>query len=140
MCELRDRRCVADESSQRSKIQIHTSTANLESPTSRFRLKTKPGAHKFEDLLICGGMSRGVEQRGVRGFGLREEICGAVFVALMVERGADEGGEKRMRFEGLGFEFGVELAAEKPGVIGGFDNFDIIFVGRAAGDAQAGTE
>ena len=45
--------------------------------------------------------------------GLREEICWAAFLALVIERRADEGGEKRMRLERLGFEFGVELAAEE---------------------------
>jgi hypothetical protein len=61
-------------------------------------------------------------------------------VAFVVERGADEGGEERVRFERLGFKFGVELATEEPRVIGGLDNFDVIFVGRAAGDAQASAE
>ena len=61
-------------------------------------------------------------------------------MALVIEGSADEGGEKRMRLERLGFEFGVELAAEEPGVIRGFDNFDVVFVGSAAGDAQAGAE
>ena len=54
---------------------------------------------------------------------------------FVFEGSAYEGGEERMRFERLGFEFGVELAAEEPGVIGGFDDFDVIFVGGAAGDA-----
>jgi len=76
----------------------------------------------------------------VRGFGLREEICGPDFVAFVVERGSDEGGKERMRLEGLGFEFRMELAAEEPGMVGGLDNFDVVFVGGAAGDAQAGTE
>ena len=56
----------------------------------------------------------------------------------MFEGGADECGEERMRFEGLGFEFGVELAAEKPWMLGRLDDLDVIFVGRAAGDEQAG--
>ena len=72
--------------------------------------------------------------------GLREEICWAAFLALVIERRADEGGEKRMRLERLGFEFGVKLATEEPGVIGCLDNFDVVFVGCAAGDAQARAE
>ena len=56
-------------------------------------------------------------------------------MALVIEGGADEGGEKRMRLERLGFEFGVELAAEEPGVVRGFDNFDVVVVGSATGDA-----
>ncbi len=57
---------------------------------------------------------------------------------FVFQRGADEGGEERMGFERLGFEFGMELATEEPGVLGGFDDFDVIFVGSAAGDAEAG--
>ena len=59
-------------------------------------------------------------------------------VFLVIQGGADEGGEERMRHERLGFEFGMELAAEKPGVFGRLDDFDVISVGRAAGDAEAG--
>ena len=63
---------------------------------------------------------------------------GAGLGFFVFEGSAYEGGEERMRLEGLGLEFGVELAAEEPGVIGGFDDFDVIFVGGAAGDAEAG--
>ena len=52
--------------------------------------------------------------------------------------GADEGGEEWVRGQGLGFEFGVELTAEEPGVVGGFDDFDVDAVGSASGDAEAG--
>ncbi len=61
-------------------------------------------------------------------------------MAFVFDRGADESGEERMRLKRLGFKFRVELAAEEPGVIGRLDNFDVIFVGRTAGDAQTGTE
>ncbi len=61
-------------------------------------------------------------------------------MALVLEGGADEGGEERVRFEGLGFEFGMELAAEEPWMVGGFDDFDVVFVGSAAGDAKARAE
>src|ERR1700722_8168422 len=74
-------------------------------------------------LLICGGAGGGVEERGVSRLRLRKHSSGAVFVAFVVDGGADEGGKKRMRLEGLGFEFRVELAAEEPRMIGGFDNF-----------------
>ena len=47
----------------------------------------------------------------------------------------DECGEKWMRFERFRFEFRMELAAEKPRVLGRFDDFDVIFVGRAARDS-----
>ncbi len=41
---------------------------------------------------------------------------------------------------GLDLNSGMELAAEEPGVAGGLNNFDVIFVGGAAGDAQAGAD
>src|SRR6185369_2224353 len=59
-------------------------------------------------------------------------------VFLVFEGCSDKGGEQRMRFERPGFEFGVELAAEEPRVLGGFDDFDVVFVGGATGDAKAG--
>ena len=52
-------------------------------------------------------------------------------------RGRDKRTEKRVRLERFRFEFRVELAAEKPRVVGGLDDFDVIFVGRASSDAQA---
>jgi len=61
------------------------------------------------------------------------------FVALVFQGGAYEGGEQRMRLQGLGLEFGVELAAEEPGMLRGFDDLDVIFVGGAAGDQQPST-
>jgi hypothetical protein len=39
--------------------------------------------------------------------------------------------------ERFGFEFGMELAAEKPGMVRGLDDFDVLVIGRAAGNAQA---
>jgi len=60
---------------------------------------------------------------------------GRVLLEFVLERGADEGGEERVRLEGLGFEFGVELAAEEPRVVRGFDDFDVVVVGSTAGDA-----
>ena len=56
-----------------------------------------------------------------------------VFVA-----GGDELAEERVGLEGLGFELGVELAAEEVGVAGDLDDFDVGLVGSGAGDAQAG--
>ena len=54
------------------------------------------------------------------------------------QAGANERGEKRMRRERLRFEFRMELAADEPGMIGHFDDFDVHAVGRAAGDAESG--
>ena len=43
-----------------------------------------------------------------------------------------------MRFHRFGLELGMELAAQKPGMVGQFANFDIGAVGRFAGNAQPG--
>src|SRR4029077_8611533 len=61
----------------------------------------------------------------------------AYFVFLVVQRSADEGGEQRVRLERPGFEFGMELATQEPRVLGGFDDFDVVFVRRTTGDAQS---
>src|ERR1700754_738463 len=63
----------------------------------------------------------------------------AIFVFFVLDGSADEGGEERMRLERLRFELGMELAAEEPWMVRSFDDLDIIFVGSASGDAQAGT-
>jgi len=54
----------------------------------------------------------------------------------ILEAGADERGEQWMRSQRFGFEFGMELAAYEPGVVGGFDYFYVDAVGRASGDAE----
>src|SRR5579859_2074460 len=76
------------------------------------------------------GDADGLDARRFRGW-----TCARL---LVFKGGADEGGEERMRLERFGLEFGVELAAEEPGVLGGLDYFDVVFVGGAAGDAQSG--
>ena len=38
----------------------------------------------------------------------------------------------------LRFEFGMELAADKPRVVRRFDDFDVNAVGSASGDAESG--
>src|SRR5579862_2769867 len=63
---------------------------------------------------------------------------GAIFVFFMLDGRADKGREKRMRFERLGFEFRMELAAEEPWMVGCFDDLDVVLVGSAARDAEAG--
>ena len=45
-----------------------------------------------------------------------------------------------MRLERLRFEFGMELAAEEPGMVGSLEDFDVSVVGSVAGDAQARAE
>ena len=61
--------------------------------------------------------------------------CGALLLELVLEGGADESREERMGLKRLRLEFRVELATEKPGVIRHFHNFNVIFVGSAAGDS-----
>jgi hypothetical protein len=51
--------------------------------------------------------------------------------------GGDEVAEERVRLQWLGFELGVELAAEEEGVGGDLDDFDVRGVGRGAGEAKA---
>ena len=63
--------------------------------------------------------------------------CALAAVAIF-EAGADERGEERMRSQRLGFEFRMELAADEPRVVGGFDNFYVNAVRSASGDAEAG--
>ena len=47
----------------------------------------------------------------------------ALHEARLVERGADERGEERVRLEWTRFELGMELHADEPGVIGKLDDF-----------------
>ena len=65
---------------------------------------------------------------GCGGGGLGE----AVLVA-----GGDEVAEDGVGLERLGFEFGVELAAEEEGVVGDLDDLDVGGVGGGSGDAEA---
>src|SRR5271170_3971074 len=51
---------------------------------------------------------------------------------------SDEVAEERMRLEWLGFELGVELAAEEEWVRGDLYDFDVGRVGRGAGEAKSG--
>src|SRR5712691_11559005 len=50
--------------------------------------------------------------------------------ALVLERGADEGTEQRMRLQRLGLELGMELAAQIPGVIRDLSDLDVNGVRR----------
>ena len=87
---------------------------------------------------LCSGAWGGAQSR--REFRLAHGRGGADFLLFVLESRADEGCEKRVRFERFGFEFRVELAAEKPGVLRGFDDFDVVSVGGASGDAQPGSD
>lgn len=56
----------------------------------------------------------------------------AMFVTRMNERR-----KERMRRERLGFEFGVKLNADEPGMIGQFYNFYVYAVRSLASDAES---
>jgi len=72
------------------------------------------------------------------GLGCDGAGCWARLLEFVLERGAYEGGEEGVRLGGFGFELGVELAAEDPRVVWGFDDFDLVVVGSTAGDAESG--
>ena len=78
--------------------------------------------------LIGGGIGRGYAR--FRG--------DAVAAVAIFHAGADERGEKRMRRKRLRFEFRMELAAQKPRMIGSFHDFDVHAVRRAPRDAKSG--
>src|SRR5579864_1602670 len=56
---------------------------------------------------------------------------------LMFQRCTDERSKQRMRLQRLGFEFRMELASQKPRMLGRLDNLHIIFVRRASGNFQS---
>src|SRR6201993_168309 len=56
----------------------------------------------------------------------------------ILKTGAHERGKKRMRGKRLRFEFRMKLAANEPGMLRHFDNFDIHAIGRPASDAETG--
>src|SRR5450759_1928266 len=56
-------------------------------------------------------------------------------VALLFRR-ADEALEQRVRFHGLGFELGMELAAEIPRMVADLADLDVGIIGRLAGDLE----
>ncbi len=58
-------------------------------------------------------------------------------VGTPVQGGPEERREQRMRFQRLRFEFGMELAAEIPGMIRQFADFDVHAIGSLAGKPQA---
>src|SRR5690349_21075595 len=66
-------------------------------------------------------------------------ICGSTrrMIAPVFDAGANKSGKKRVRREWLGLKFRVELAPDKPGMIGHFDDFDVHTVRRATRDAEA---
>src|SRR6266849_4617494 len=55
----------------------------------------------------------------------------------LLHRRLDKRGEQRVRRERPRFQLGVELHADKPGMVGVFDNFREQSVGRHAGKAHA---
>src|ERR1700733_8672828 len=92
------------------------------------------------NCLRCGGR-RAIVRIGI-GRAMGADVGGdgvgwfAEAQVAIFQRGANEGGEQRVRGERLGFEFGVELAADEPRMVGHLDDFDVGAVRRAAGDFE----
>ena len=85
---------------------------------------------------LCGGLGGCAKDRGWR-LGFADSGCGGgtLLLELVLKGCSDECREQRMGLERFGLEFRVELAAEKPGMIRHFHNFNVVFVRGAAGDS-----
>src|SRR5271167_1216443 len=100
--------------------------------------KSVAGLEKIWRTKIAGGHVRGKSVVSLLGgllqaAGFNDRCSGeSVLVA-----GGDEGEEERVGLEGLGFELGVELAADEEWVGGDLDDFDVSGVGGCAGEAEA---
>src|SRR5690349_14740116 len=57
--------------------------------------------------------------------------------ALVLDRGAHEVAEQRVRLHGLGLELGVELHADEPGMVRQFDDLDQVVLRVHAGHHHA---
>src|ERR1700691_2317982 len=58
--------------------------------------------------------------------------------ARLLHRSLYEGGEERVRLEGLALQLGMELNADEPGMVGEFDDLGQRAVGRHAGKPHSG--
>ena len=58
-------------------------------------------------------------------------------VAAMFVARVNESSEERMRRKRLGFEFGMKLNADEPGMIWQLDDLDVDAVRSLAGDAES---
>src|SRR5580765_2664747 len=63
--------------------------------------------------------------------------CRLATLLLVFKRGANERREEWVWLERLRVEFRVELAAEEPRMFRRFDDFDVIFIGRATRNLQS---
>src|SRR6266496_2806672 len=63
--------------------------------------------------------------------------AGKLHQPALLHRRLDEGGEQRVRLERPGFQLGVELHADEPGMVLVFDDLRQHAVGRQAREAQA---
>src|SRR5882672_10894508 len=72
------------------------------------------------------------------GNGVRISYARTAGALPMRVRRADEGMKERVRHERLRFKFRMELASEKPRMLRRLDNFHVLAVGRASGDAETG--
>src|SRR5260370_41812704 len=89
---------------------------------------------------VCNGLGDGAGRAAQCRSGLTvSNTCGCRAAALprVFQRRGDESRKERVRFERLRFEFRVELAAEEPRMVRRFDDFHVILIRRASGDAQA---
>src|SRR4029077_8465826 len=77
---------------------------------------------------------RRLRRHGNRGWTSR---CHAATAMPMRVRRTQERVEERMRHKGRRLEFRMKLAGEKPGMVRGFDDFDVFAVGRTSGDAES---
>src|SRR5438034_6048576 len=68
---------------------------------------------------------------------ISQERSGQPSLAILVG-GPDEGPEQRMRLERFRFEFGMELAAQIPGVVADLADLDVGVVRCLAGDPEPG--
>src|SRR5690348_1694931 len=110
------------------------------SPTRRFRSSDStthgPAMRNGEAPPKCDAMS--VVPAGQLGWGRppRERRTRALIRPVLLAGRAHEAGEQRVRPRGTGLELRVELAADKPGVIGELDHFPERAVRRQAGAAH----
>src|SRR5215475_9495846 len=81
-------------------------------------------------------MRTGAFQEGGRRKTIRRPASLVRPAQAVSQRGADEGAEQGVRFERLGLELGMKLAAQIPGVVGQFADLHVHSVRRFSGEPQ----
>src|SRR5580700_9767640 len=90
--------------------------------------------------VICTtmGATNAHEWTRIKSFGGGGDFSKVTGAGRLVAQGCpDEGAEQRVRLERLGFELGMELAAQVPGMVPDFADFHVNSVGSLAGQAEA---